>query len=121
MKDILEIKSEQEVFKIIDKDLYAYTRSNGEKRNISEHGCDVLAFKLQEIEDNKKVILELQKRIEEIKNINAENYKLVGELYKCGFCDKSNIIQSHDSLTGAITEKKNQHRANCRNASKGGD
>lgn len=121
MKDILEIKSEQEVFKIIDKDLYAYTRSNGEKRNISEHGCDVLAFKLEEIEDNKRVILDLQKRIEELKNINAENYKLVGELYKCGFCDKSGVIHKHNPLTGSNTQVINQHIANCRNANKGGN
>lgn len=121
MEDILQIKSEQEVFRIIGKDLFAYTRSNGEKRNISEHGCDVLAFKLEEIEDNKRVILDLQKRIEELKNINADNYKLVGELYKCGFCDKSNEINIHDPLTGLITKKQNQHINNCRNANKGGN
>lgn len=120
MEGILEIKSEQEVFKVIDKELYAYTKSNGERRNISEYGCDVLAFKLQEIEDNKLLIKDLQKKIEELKNINAENYKLVGDLYKCGFCDKSNVIPVHDPLTGAITEKLNQHRTNCRNADKGG-
>ena len=121
MHDILEIKSEQEVFKVIDKDLYAYTKSNGSKRNISEHGCDVLAFKLQEIDDNKRVILDLQKRIEKLKDINAENYKLVGDLYKCGFCDKSNELQFHDPITGKITIKKNQHRLNCRNIVKEGN
>lgn len=108
------LKKDEE-YRIIDKQLYAYGLETRTKRNISDKGCDVTAVVKSDIELSKQKIEDYKNKIEELKNDMIDSYKLLGELYSCGYCDKSTIKQERDVLTGQLISEVLTHRDNCIN------
>lgn len=115
MTDLLQIKEEKEVYKVIDKKLYAVTESTKEKRFIGNYGCDVLHQKLEENEILKRKVQDMERAILETKGQIASNYMLIGDLYKCGYCDLSKEVVEKDPLTGRIINTYGTHLRNCVN------
>jgi len=107
--------NEKEEYRIIDKDLYAYTRETRAKRNISNKGCDLTSAVKSDIELSKQKIKEYRTKIEELNKNMIDSYKLLGELYSCGFCDKSVVKQERDALTGEVIKETLTHVERCRN------
>lgn len=113
-----DLKSEQEL-KIINKDLVAVHKHTKEKIVANELGCEFLSSKITEIEDNKSKIKVLESQIKALKEINKENFTIIGDLYRLGFCDLTDVAFDRDKFTGIIKGEHPEHSEHCRNK-KGG-
>ena len=115
MTDLLQIKEEKEIYKIIDGKLYAYYESSKEKRDISKYGCDVLKSFIEVNKAYKEDIEFLEKEIEKKRKLINSNYKFIGDLYKCGYCDLSKEVVEKNPLTGRKINTYGTHLSTCVN------
>jgi len=110
-----DILKESEEIKIIKNDLYAFDTITKEKREINKFGCDLNVAISNEINENKTKIKELEKEIDNLREFNSNLYFDKGQLFKNGFCDKSERAYKRDKLTNTIIDEYRTHSKNCRN------
>lgn len=117
LKDLME----EEEIKVINKDLFIIHKHTKERKEANKIGCQYLESKLIEIDNNKIKIKQLEEEIKNIKIRNKNNYEIIGDLYRLGFCDLSEKYYYRDKLTGKISGEYLGHNKMCRNNEKGGN
>lgn len=112
IEDILK-NDEQIVF--ANGDLFAKNKNTKEKKNLNNLGCDLIIALDNRIKDNLKEIKELENKINELRRFNRNLYVDKGQLFKNGFCDKTERAYKKDSLTNQIIGEFRTHEKGCRN------
>ena len=112
IKDFLK---DSEEIKFVKNDLYAYDINTREKREINKLGCDLIIATDNEIKANLEEIKKKEQEINDLREFNRNLHFDKGQLYKNGFCDKSERAYKRDKFTNTVIGEYRTHLKGCRN------